>query len=35
MNKCDDCKYRKYLARHFDVHIDWRDCPKVKECEKE
>ena len=35
MNKCDDCKYRQYLARHFDVHIDWRDCPKVRECEKE
>lgn len=34
MNKCNDCKYRQYLARCFDVHIDWRDCPRAKGCER-
>lgn len=34
MSKCDKCKYRQYLARCFDIHIDWCDCPRRKECEK-
>lgn len=30
--KCRKCKYRRYLAQVFDIHIDWRDCPIQKEC---
>lgn len=31
MKSCDKCKTRLALARAFDVHVDWRDCPY--ECE--
>ena len=34
MSKCGKCKYKQYLSRYFDIHIDWRDCPRRKECEK-
>ena len=23
---CEDCEYRKIVAKTFDIHIDWRDC---------
>lgn len=24
--KCFDCPIRKFYARRFDIHIDYRDC---------
>lgn len=27
MPKCKNCKLRKYYAKVFDVHFDYRDCP--------
>lgn len=24
---CHRCKRRKYFARVYDAHFDWRDCP--------
>ena len=29
---CQRCKRRKFLARAYDQHFDWRDCPL--ECDK-
>ena len=26
MTTCKDCNFRKFVAKTFDVHIDWRDC---------
>ena len=32
MITCKDCEYRKFLAKTFDIHIDWCDC-WVEDCE--
>lgn len=29
--KCTNCKYKKFIARIFDMHFDYRDCP-LDEC---
>ena len=26
MTTCKDCNFRKFLAKTFDIHIDWLDC---------
>lgn len=29
--KCSQCHYKKFIARAFDMHFDYRDCP-LDEC---
>lgn len=29
MQTCNDCDFRKSMAKCFDMHIDWRDCWQV------
>ena len=24
---CGSCQLRIYFARHYDIHLDWKDCP--------
>lgn len=24
---CGNCQLRIYFARHYDIHLDWKDCP--------
>lgn len=30
-SKCSQCHYRKFNAKVFDMHFDYRDCP-LDEC---
>ena len=32
MSKCEECDYRQLMAKVFDMHFDFLDCPK--ECEE-
>lgn len=26
MTTCKDCNFQKFVAKTFDIHIDWHDC---------
>ena len=26
MTTCKYCNFQKFVAKTFDIHIDWRDC---------
>lgn len=29
---CKGCKYRQFLAKVFDIHIDYHDCDRANLC---
>lgn len=33
-DRCDKCQYRKAMAKAFDVHIWYEECPEWEKCRK-
>lgn len=31
---CKDCAFRKWYAIVFDIHFDYKDCPRSENCAK-